>query len=168
MTEMEKEAQVFGEWADERELPEDDVMTDADAEKYLYAYRKNIEQRDKEIEWHRQQIEEAKAHCESRNAWLSMMLEEYFKRVPSRETKTQYSYKLSQGTLVRTKAKHELVLVDEEAAMEALDGTEYIKVKKSLDWAGWKKNAKDTGEMIPGVELQEVPEKFVVRTKTEE
>ena len=162
------EAEMMREWEEERELPEDTWTIDDDS-KAAWAVKKiaeNEAQRDREIEWHKQQIEKAKLRCESDNAWLAMKLEDYSRNLPMRESKTQWSFTVPGGKLIRQKAKQALTVVDEQAAIEALQAqgmTEYIKVKLSLAWAELKKALTETGEVIDGVELREVPEQFVVR-----
>lgn len=168
----ESETRMMIEWEDEQDR--DETWTIEDDSAAGWAVRKIAEkqaQRDREVEWHKEQIERAKVRCDNDVAWLTMKLEEYSERLPMRETKTQYSFPVPGGKLIRQKPKQELFLVDEAAALAALeeDGRDdLIKVKKSVDWAGLKKESKDTGELLPGVELRDVPEKFVVRPDTAE
>lgn len=109
-----------------------------------------------------------------RTAWLKGRLQEYFETVPHKETKTQESYKLLSGTLIKkrvgTKIAH-----DDEVILEWVkaNAPSYIKVKESLDWAGFKKELEltdngavvleDTGEVIPGVSIEIVPESFEIK-----
>jgi hypothetical protein len=121
-------------------------------------------------------IEELKEKCENETKFLRSCLQMYFNTIESKETKTQRSYKLLAGTLVLKKPSQKITHDDGKLLeyLEKNDGAEYIKVKKSVDWAEFKKtltiaNGKvvdtDLGEIIPedvcGVE--EVPETFTVK-----
>ena len=76
----------------------------------------------------------------------------YFETVPSKETKTQKSYKLLAGTLVFKKPTTKIVHNDDKLLeyLEENDGKDYIKLKKSIDWAEFKKTltVSDTGEVV--------------------
>lgn len=99
------------------------------------------------------------------------MLATYFETVKSKETKTQKSYKLISGTLVykkpSTKINH-----DDEKLIKALDGTEFVEIKKSLKWGEYKKNLivsdndvidTTTGEVIEGRTVEDVPASFNIK-----
>lgn len=121
-------------------------------------------------------IEELKEKCDNEAGFLRSCLKMYFETVPTKETKTQKSYKLLAGTLVLKKSSQKITHDDGKLLeyLEKNDGAEYIKVKKSVDWAEFKKTLTiadgkvvdtDLGEIIPedvcGVE--EVPEAFTVK-----
>lgn len=166
------EAEMMREWEEERELPEAG-WTIEDVGQADWAVRKiaeNIQERDRKIEWLKAEIEKAKVRCETDNAWLSMKLDEYSKTVPMHETKTQSSLTLPSGKLVRVKAKKELRMVDEDLVLDELEAdgrTEFIKIKKSVDWAPLKKVLTEDGECMEGVRLEDVPERFTVRPNKE-
>ncbi len=84
--------------------------------------------------------------------FLKSHLAGYFATVPHKETKTQESYKLLSGSLIMKKASTKIVH-DDDKLLEYLDanaGEEYIKTKRSVDWAEFKKNLTITnnGEVV--------------------
>ena len=121
-------------------------------------------------------IEELKTKCDNDTKFLKSCLAMYFETVPSKETKTQKSYKLLSGTLVFKKPTEKIVHND-EALLEYLeknDGKDYIKVKKSVDWAEFKKTLaihngevidSELGEVIPNevCAVEDVPASFTIK-----
>ncbi len=99
-----------------------------------------------------EQIEALQKSCDSDTAFLKSALFEYFGKVPHKETKTQETYKLLSGSLVLKKESTKIEHNDEALLkyLEENDGKDYIKVKKSVDWAEFKKNltVSDSGEII--------------------
>lgn len=97
-------------------------------------------------------IEELKNKCNNDTAFLKSCLAEYFQTVPSKETKTQKSYKLLAGTLIFKKPSSKITHDDEKLIeyLENNDGKDFIKLKKSVDWAEFKKNLSisDSGEVV--------------------
>lgn len=97
-------------------------------------------------------IEELKSKCDSDTAYLKSCLIEYFQTIKPKETKTQKTYKLISGTLVFKKPSTKITHDDEKllAYLKANDGSEFIKVKESIDWAEFKKQLtiSDNGEVI--------------------
>lgn len=123
------------------------------------------------IEELQMQIEKVNARCETETSYLKSCLSEYFLGLPKKSTKTQTSYKLLAGTLVFKKPSQKIAH-DDKVLIEALKGTEYIKVKESVDWAGFKKNLTiadnkvvdaATGEVVEGCSVEEVPGEFIVK-----
>ena len=116
-------------------------------------------------------IEELKTKCENDTKYLKGCLAMYFETVPSKETKTQKSYKLLSGTLVFKKPSQK-INYDDEKLLEFLDGTEFIKVKKSIDWAEYKKVLtisdsevidSETGEIVEACTVEDVPASFTIK-----
>ena len=112
--------------------------------------------------------------CQGETDYLEGLLYDYFERVPSKETKTQKSYKLPTATLILRKEspKYER---DEEALVRFLEENErsdMVKVKKSPNWAEYKKETKllddgtlvdiATGEVVSGVTVTMEPHAFTV------
>ena len=99
-----------------------------------------------------EQIKSITEKCENNTAYLKSMLFEYFGTVPHKETKTQETYKLLSGSLVFKKESTKIEHNDDALIkyLEENDGAEYIKIKKSVDWAEFKKNltVSDSGEVI--------------------
>lgn len=116
-------------------------------------------------------IEELTAKCDRDTAYLKSLLAEYFETVKSKETKTQKTYKLLSGTLVFKKPSTKIIH-DDEKLIAMLDGTEYVETKKSLKWGEYKKNLGiegdnvidlETGEIINGCTIEEVPASFNIK-----
>lgn len=122
-------------------------------------------------------IEEFKTKCDNETAYLRSCLIEYFDTVKSKETKTQKSYKLISGTLVYKKPSVKIAHDDEKLLeyLEKNDGEDFIKTKKSVDWAGFKKclSISDDGQIVDnelGViidsdicSVEEVPASFNIK-----
>ena len=99
-----------------------------------------------------ERIKELNEKCERDTAYLKGCLFEFFGTVPHKETKTQSTYKLLSGSLVFKKESTKIEHNDDALIkyLEENDGAEYIKIKKSVDWAEFKKNltVSDSGEVI--------------------
>ena len=119
-----------------------------------------------------------KAADESIN-YFTAKLEEYFANVPHKATKTQESYTLPGGKLIRKKQQPKFE-IDDEALVPWLEENfmgQLVKVKKSADWAALKKVcsvtpdgehvATDEGEIIPGVTVTQRPDVFKVEMEDE-
>ena len=152
---------------------------------------------DKAAEWCMKKIREAeadramwKAHYESQMqkvnesadsavAYFTVRLEEYFANVPHKATKTQESYTLPGGKLIRKKQQPKFE-TDDESLVPWLEENfmgQLVKVKKTADWAALKKVcsvtpdgehvATDEGEIIPGVTVTQRPDVFKVEMEDE-
>lgn len=99
-------------------------------------------------------------------------LREYFTGVKTKDTKTKRSYQLPSGKLVEKKQSPEFIR-NEEKLLEWTENNAgaFVKIEKSIDWAGLKKNVdvignlvinKDTGEIVEGVTVVERDPKFEV------
>ena len=99
-------------------------------------------------------------------------LEAYFDTLPHKKTKTQESYPLPSGKLVRKHQDTEFIRNDEELLSWLHDnnGEKFIKTKESVDWAGMKKTLSvlgetvvdENGEIIPCIKASERPDVFKV------
>lgn len=130
-----------------------------------------------QIEDLKDRIEELKNKCENDTAYLKSCLFTYFGTIKAKETKTQKSYKLLSGSLVYKKPSVKITHDDEKLLdyLKANDGTEYIKIKESIDWAEFKKTLvvnendevidSDLGTIIPkeACSVEEVPATFTVK-----
>ena len=130
-----------------------------------------------QIEELKTKIEELNAKCDNDTAFLKSCLFEYFGTIKPKETKTQKSYKLLSGSLIFKKPSSKIVHDDDKLIeyLENNDGCDFIKIKKSVDWAEFKKNLEisDNGEVINtglGVVLaeeicsvEEVPASFNIK-----
>ena len=122
-------------------------------------------------------IRELNEKCERDTAYLKSCLFEYFGTVQHKVTKTQESYKLLSGSLVFKKPSVKISHNDDALIqyLENNDGTDYIKIKKTVDWAEFKKQLtiSDDGEIVDtelGVVLseeicavEEVPASFNIK-----
>ena len=99
-------------------------------------------------------------------------LEAYFDTLPHKVTKTQESYPLPSGKLVRKHQDTEFIRNDEELLSWLHDnnGEKFIKTKESVDWAGMKKTLSvlgetvvdENGEIILCIKASERPDVFKV------
>ena len=108
---------------------------------------------------------------------MRFLLEQYFRTVPHKQTKTQESYQLPSGKLV-VKQQAPEIKHDDEAIMQWLYENSqapetYIEIKDSLKWGELKKVLKvagdamttEDGEIIPGITVTERPDVFKVEVK---
>ena len=148
------------------------VDSDAKAMWVLEKIRKARADRDELVEWYNKQIEKINQQTDFNTILLERMLADYFRTVPHKKTKTQESYSLPGAKLVLKKQNPEYKHDDKTviAWLEKNNGTQYIKTKKELDWAGLKGKTEDfegnivteDGEIIPGIEVIYREPKFVV------
>lgn len=126
------------------------------------------------------QMEKVNKAADDSVAYFTAKLEEYFANVPHKATKTQESYTLPGGKLIRKKQQPKFE-TDDEALVPWLEENfmgQLVKVKKSADWAALKKVcsvtpdgehvATDEGEIIPGVTVTQRPDVFKVEMEDEE
>ncbi|RKL63041.1 hypothetical protein DXT63_08580 [Thermoanaerobacteraceae bacterium SP2] len=107
-------------------------------------------------------LEAEKTKMEREVGFFTGKLAEYFEKVQRKKTKTQETYSLPSGKLVK-KYKQPKIVRDEAKLVEWLEKngmTELVKIEKSADWATLKKEtviegerviSKNTGEVIEGV-----------------
>lgn len=148
------------------------IDTDAKAEWALQKIREARADRDRFVKWYEDKIKEITEQTDFNTMNLERMLAEYFASVPHKKTKTQETYSLPGGKLI-LKTQNPEYKRDDKTVIEWLknhDGAEFIKVKEELAWENLKaktaalngKLFSEDGEEIPGVEVIERPEKFVV------
>ena len=125
------------------------------------------------------QMEKVNKAADETINYFTAKLEEYFANVPHKATKTQESYTLPGGKLIRKKQQPKFE-TDDEALVPWLEENfmgQLVKVKKSADWAALKKVcsvtpdgehvATDDGEIIPGVTVTQRPDVFKVEMEDE-
>lgn len=125
------------------------------------------------------QMEKVNKAADESIAYFTAKLEEYFANVPHKTTKTQESYTLPGGKLIRKKQQPKFE-TDDESLVPWLEDNfmgQLVKVKKSADWAALKKVcsvtpdgehvATDDGEIIPGVTVTQRPDVFKVEMEDE-
>ena len=119
--------------------------------------------------WYQTMILKAQAKCDATVERMTAYLRDYADMVPMRETKTQKSYPVPGGKLVIKKAMTKFEHDDDVIlfALKAQGRNEYIKTvtTEKLDWAGLKKEISETGEIIDGVTVVDVPETFEVKVE---
>jgi putative lipase involved disintegration of autophagic bodies len=105
------------------------------------------------------------------------MLRAYFLQVPHKASKTQETYKLLSGTLIRKNPSTKIEVADREKLIQYAETSaqDYIKIKTDVDWAGFKKVLdidgdkvinKETGEVLgelEGLTVKEVGEIFDIK-----
>ena len=156
---------------------EDDVTADWALEKILKEEKERdrlVALADEQIERLKQKKQEAIERCERSTEYLRYRLFEYMSEVECRETKTQYSYRLNNGTMFLKKGRVKISIGDKEKLIARLEQTDpdYVKTKLDLDWAGYKKRLKldgdkivdvATGEIVEEVIAEAVPSEFQIR-----
>ena len=123
-------------------------------------------------EWYEKQ---AKA-INNEIAFYMSRLQQYFDSLDTKlltKGKTQVSYNLPSGKLVKKLEKPELKR-DDEALLTWIEqnAPDYIKVKKDVNWAEFKKKLSingnkvvltDTGEVVEGITIETKPAEFEVK-----
>lgn len=120
-----------------------------------------------------QKEEKIKSRYEFNTAYLLSQLHAYFDTVAKKKTKTQESYQLLSGKLVRKFPKQKLV-PDKEALLGWCieNAPEYIKHTEEVMWNEIKSKLSisgdlviktDTGEVVPWVTITEEPSTFDVK-----
>lgn len=121
-----------------------------------------------EAEHYKRLEEEAKQKCIRETGFYQAQLYEYFLGVKRRHTKSQEVYDLPSGTLRLRKLKKKMI-PDESVLMKAFP--EYVTVTPKLEWSELKRRLEisgdlvidvDTGEVVEGITLEDIPEQFVV------
>ena len=126
-----------------------------------------------ELEEKKKKLEDQR---ERKSGYLKMLLSQYFDTVPHKETKTQESYKLLDGSLVWKKPTQKMVPDRDKllAYVKANNMPEFVKVKEEVDWAAYKKECEisdgravnvQTGELLPEdvITIEEEPGSFTVK-----
>lgn len=120
------------------------------------------------------QMERVMAEADRTIAYFTAKLEEYFDSVPRKATKTQESYALPGGRLIR-KHQQPKFTVDDETALPWLAENklwDMIETKQSVRWGDLKKTVTVTpdgahvatadGEIVPGISVEQRPDVFKV------
>ena len=130
---------------------------------------------DQQIEEIKMKIDALKERTERKNAFLKSCLFEYFTTVPHKETKTQETYKLLNGSLIFKKPKQKMIY-EEDKLVEYFKQNgmeEFIKTEEKPIWGEFKKNLSIidgsvidtiTGEMVDTVSVVEEPGAFEAKT----
>lgn len=152
------------------------IENDSQAE---WALRK-IREADAELErmgkWFSRQMDAAKQKHDSDVEYFTGLLQEYFREVPAKETKTMRKYALPSGELVLNKSKQAFTVSNSEELLGwcKVNDPTLVKVSMTASWADVKKRLKatdagvvdtETGLVVDGVQQVDVDEEFKVRLK---
>ena len=109
--------------------------------------------------------------CDMETGWLQGKLAEYFDTVPHKATETTESYSLLTGKLKLKKGGRTMKATDALTEWLAQNAPEYIQTVKKPKWGEYKKRLTitdagavdtETGEVVPGVEIEEKNDEFIV------
>jgi len=89
-------------------------------------------------------IEEYESEISVAESELKNVLKDYMSQIETKETKTQFSYKLPSAQLIYKKPSLDIVKC-EETLLKNID-EKYIKTTKKVDWANFKKTISVIGE----------------------
>ena len=163
------EARMIEEWEEEQGFH----ITDDGGARWAVEQISKANEECAELEkWYQTMIQKARAKRDATVERMTAYLRDYADMVPMRETKTQKSYPIPGGKLVLKKATTKMEHDDVRIIQTLLNQgrREYIKtiMTTKLDWAGLKKELAETGEIIEGVTVVDVPETFTVQIEKED
>lgn len=118
--------------------------------------------------------EDLKRKYENKTGFLKGRLAAYFETVPHKETKTQETYNLLSGKLVKKKASVKLKADNDKLlAYMRINGLgAFIKTEEKPAWGDYKKRLDtvdgmvvdtETGIVVDGVVAEEIPAEFTVK-----
>lgn len=159
-----------------------DVTNDASADNILQAVKTEESERDRLVALAETKKAELDAlikfysdRCEQRTKYLREALRRYFDTVERRETKTMEKYELLSGTLVMKKPAEKMKVSNAAQLVDWLKASgrgEFVKVEETPKWGDLKKHLccdsghvvdNYTGEIVNGVEIEQVPETFDIK-----
>ena len=152
------------------------VDDDQKAEWCMQKIREAKEEKERWKKFYADQSAKAEASADAKIARMEFYLEQYFKTVPHKVSKTQESYTLPGGKLVVKEQCPEYTRDDAtiiEWMAEHDTSMHFIKIKESVDWAEFKKVLTQNGEMmvtadgeiVPGITVIERGPVFKVEVK---
>ena len=127
------------------------------------------------INEYKQKIEDYKTKFKNKTSHFYFLLQEYFKTVKPKETKTQKKYTLPSGDLVLKKPSIKFIRDDDKFTkwLKENNYEGYIKTIEKAEWGDFKKALKVTykdgniitenGEVVDGVVGEETEEEFVIK-----
>lgn len=154
------------------------VTNDKSAEWCIRKIREAQAEKQRWRDYYAEQQRKIDQEADGTISYFEALLADYFDSVPHKRTKTQESYQLPGGKLVRKQQAPEYQR-DEAALLPWLkqNAPELVKVTESADWAALKKQivialdgetvATEDGEIVPGVKAIQRPEVFLVEIKEE-
>ena len=148
------------------------IMNDAEADEAVQKIAEAEEKIKRMKEWFDRQMQSITEIANAEIDYETTRLRTYFDGVPHNKTKTQESYMLPSGKLVLKDQDPDYDRDDEKVikALEEKGLNKYVKVKKSLDWAGLKKNGStldgafflEGGIQVPGIKVIDRERKFMI------
>jgi len=170
------EALKITEEIEEQEEHEDFVVLDDGAAEWCM---KKIREKKEELEtWKAHyacQLDRLETRINGDIAYFESKLREYFDMIPHKRTKTQESYQLPGGKLVRKAQQPKYDVKDEELVpwLKQNGLGNLVKVKETADWDKLKKSVSvvkggvvtEDGEIVPGVKVTERDPIFKVEMK---
>lgn len=154
------------------------VTDDKSAEWCIRKIREARAEKQRWAEYYREQQRKIDQEADGTIGYFEALLADYFDMVPHKRTKTQESYQLPGGKLVRKQQASEYQR-DEAALLPWLkeNAPALVKVTEAADWAALKNQlviapdgetvATEDGEIVPGVKAIQRPEVFRVEMKEE-
>lgn len=144
--------------------------------------KRETEELERQMRFYQDQMELVKAQADDEVAFFEGMLQGYFaSRVDAgfaKKAKTKVSYKLPTGELVLKHREPEYdYKTDKDKAIAFLKESglqKYVRVKEEVAWTDLKAACnitgdgvalKETGEIIPGIKVNEREDEFVVEVK---
>ena len=154
------------------------VTDDKSAEWCIRKIREARAEKQRWAGYYREQQRKIDQEADGTISYFEALLADYFDSVPHKRTKTQESYQLPGGKLVRKQQAPEYQR-DDAALLPWLkeNAPALVKVTEAADWAALKKQlviapdgetvATEDGEIVPGVKAIQRPEVFRVEMKEE-
>lgn len=151
------------------------IDNDEKAEWALHKIEQIRKNADKWKTFYAEQARKAQEKAEADESYFLAKLESYFAFVPHKSTKTQESYSLPSGKLVK-KVQQPSYNRDDAHLLPWAKENALCKVVESPDWASIKKRCLisgenvvdiETGEIIPGVTVEQRGTVFTVSIKEE-
>ena len=152
------------------------IIDDIGAEKALVSLKQDIEERErlketckKMITDYQDKIQELDFEIEKLESNIKQALNIYLDSVEMKETKTQFSYQLPSGKII--KKKPQSILRAKDTLIDKVS-KEYKKIEIKLNWAEYKRNLevvdgnvidKETGEVIEDVEIETKEEEVQIK-----
>lgn len=127
------------------------------------------------LDEHKREIKEkevwAQQNYEKETQYLFGLLSEYMETLPCKHRKTQKSFTFPSGKVIKKAPKYFLDY-DEDKLLEAYANTDFVETTKKLKWGKLKQiftvaDEKiidtETGEIVEGVYIQQIPEKIDIK-----
>ena len=165
-------------------LPEEGwtITDDATADWAVRKIRSGREELEKMRGWYQKQLEALEKRTSDSESFFLAKLNQYFDSVPTHDTKTQRKYALPSGDLIRKKLAPKYTH-DDSVLLKFLKENgmvDLVKTTESVAWSELKQELSspeyvqlesgvfalaDTGEVVPGITVEEQPDKFDIKMR---